>query len=262
MQTTSEPAEKHSLEAYQTRAEVIAQQVAERWRASDPEDIKSLTDAVYNALVEEANLELRQILAHLGGQCDLAMARVARGQPAFTMEKLAMLRGNIGRASTLMEVFLDRASASKLLIRIDAEPFDLAEALAEYVRAHGIEGEIAATLEACPVHADRAKLVETIGHLVTRFYFSARMHERVTVTLREVEGRIEGFVGLSPSHLKVEELMEEMRLPLSIEDVGIDVAYARAVLDRHGGTLFVATAGDASAGFGFTLPARVDPEVV
>jgi light-regulated signal transduction histidine kinase (bacteriophytochrome) len=48
--------------------------------------------------------------------------------------------------------------------------------------------------------------------------------------------------------------MEEMHAPMNIEDVGIEVAYIRAVLERHGGSLFVATAGETSAGFGFTLP--------
>lgn len=255
-QAHGQTTDDRSLQNYQTRAETIAREVTERWRATDPEDIRSLTDAVYNALVEEANLELRQILASLGGQLELAMGRVARDKPAFTLDKLAQLRGSVARASTLMEVFLDRASASKLIIQIEPEQFDLSKDLETFVTQRALGDVVQMALEPCPVEADRQKLVETVGHLITRFYFAARPHERVLLSVRVNGNAVEGFVGLSPSHLRLEELMEEIRLPLSVEDIGVDIAYARAVLDRHGGTLFVGTAGDASAGFGFTLPIR------
>lgn len=240
--------------AYQQRAQALAERVTAEWQQVHADDVRGLTDAVYCALVDEANLELRQILAQLSGQLELAGARAAKGQPAMTPEKIEGLMGAVERASSLMDVYLDRSSAAKMIIRIDAEDFDLADAFAAYLAAHGIEERVDAALLPSPIIADRAKLMDALGHLVTRFYFAGRDHERVLLQCAVVNGRIEGFIGLSPTHLQAEQLMEEMRVPLAIEDVGIDVGYARAIVERHGGVLFVATAGDHSAGFGFHLP--------
>lgn len=238
--------------AYKERAEEVVARVTTLW--ADEDDVKALTDAVYYALVEEANLELRQILAQMGGQLEMAQARAARGQPALPAEKVQSLLDAVERASSIMEVFLDRSSAAKLVIRLDVAPFDLAEAMDAYLHAHGIHEKVRLALGPARVLADREKLVEAIGHLVTRFYFAARQHEEVIVSLASKGDHVEGFVGLTPSHLSPSQLMEEMHMPLNVEDVGIEVAYIRAVLERHDGTLFVATAGEAGAGFGFTLP--------
>lgn len=243
-----------SMMVYQERAAALAEKVTQEWQQVHSDDVRGLADAVYCALVDEANLELRQILAQLSGQLELAQARAVKGQPAITPEKIATLLVAVERGSNLMEVFLDRSAAAKLIIRIDAEAFDLSEAFDAHLRAQGIHQRIDAVLTPSPIIADRPKLMDALGHLVTRFYFAARSHERVLLQCAQVDDRIEGFIGLSPSHLNPEQLMEEMRLPLAIEDVGIDVSYARAIVERHGGVLFVATAGEHSAGFGFHLP--------
>lgn len=240
--------------AYQERAAALAEKITHEWQQVHADDVRGLADAVYCALVDEANLELRQILAQVSGQLELAQGRASRGLPTMSPEKIGSLLSAVDRASTLMDVFLDRSSAAKLIIRIDAEAFDLSDAFGEYLTAHGIQERLDVVLAPAPVIADRPKLMDALGHLVTRFYFAARPHERVLLQCAQVEDRVEGFIGLSPSHLNPEQLMEEMRLPLAIEDVGIDVSYARAIVERHGGVLFVATAGEHSAGFGFHLP--------
>lgn len=243
-----------SMMHYQERAQALADKVSVEWQQVHADDVRGLTDAVHRALVDEANLELRQILAQLSGQLELAQMRVEKGQPAMMNEKIENLLTAVDRASNLMEVFLDRSSAAKLVIRLDAESFDLAAAFETYLAANGLVEKVDANLHPCEVIADRPKLMDALGHLVTRFYFAARAHERVMLQVAQVDGRIEGFVGLSPSHLGPEQLMEEMRIPLAIEDIGIDISYARAIVERHGGVLFVAAAGDHSAGFGFHLP--------
>lgn len=241
---------------YQQRAQALAEKITAEWQHVHADDVRGLTDAVHRALVDEANLELRQIFAQVYGQLELAQARAARGQPALGTEKIAGLLSAVERASTLMDVYMDRSAAAKMVIRIDAEEFDLADALGRYVELQGIRDHVDAALLPAPVIADRAKLLDALGHLVTRFHFAAGKHERVLLQCAVVDGRIEGFVGLSPTSIGPEQLMDEMRIPLAIEDVGIDVSYARAILERHGGALFVATAGESSAGFGFHLPVR------
>jgi light-regulated signal transduction histidine kinase (bacteriophytochrome) len=241
------------MSAYQARAEEVVSRVTTNW--TDEGDVKALTDAVHHALVQEANLELRQIFAHMGGQLELAKARVERGAAAFAPEKLDALIDAVARANAIMDVYLDRSAAAKLVIRIEPEPFDLGEALHDLLRAHGIADKVQVRMDEAVVEGDRQKLLDALGHLVTRFYFAARTHEAVVISLTDRgDGQLEGFIGLTPSHLRPEQLMEEMHLPMNVEDVGIEVAYIRAVLERHGGSLFVATAGEASAGFGFTLP--------
>lgn len=249
----NEERRKHMMH-FQERAQQVAEQVSAQWQNVHADDVRGLTDAVHCALVDEANLELRQILAQLSGQLELANARIAKGQPALTPEKIESLLLAVERGSGLMEVFLDRSAAAKMVIRIDAESFDLAEAFQGYLDAQGLGDRVDATLLPCPIIADKPKLLDALGHLITRFFFAAKGQERVLLQASVVDDRVEGFIGLSPSHLAPEQLIEEMRVPLAIEDVGIDVGYARAIVERHGGVLFVATAGEHSAGFGFHLP--------
>ena len=252
---TSHTEEKlKQMMAYQQRAQALAEKVTAQWQEIHADDVRGLTDAVYCALVDEANLELRQIFAQLGGQLELANMRAMKGQTALGPEKIAGLLAAVERASSLMEIYLDRSAAAKMVIRIEAEEFDLADAFGAYLQMQGMTERVDAVLAPCPMIADRPKLMDALGHLITRFYFAARDHERVVVQCAVVDGRIEGFIGLSPTHLAPEQLMEEMRVPLAIEEVGIDVGYARAIVERHGGVLFVATAGEHSAGFGFHLP--------
>lgn len=243
--------------AYKERAKEVVERVTRQWEKGPEGDVKALTEAVYYALVEEANLELRQILAQMGGQLEMALHKSSNGQAPLSNEKIRNLIDGVNRSSEIMEIFLDRSAAAKLTIRLAPEAFDLCDAVKDLLRAHGIESKLQIALQASPVLADRTKLMDAIGHLVTRFYFAARTHESVIISVSpKGDGLIEGFIGLAPSHLSASQLMEEMHMPLNVEDVGIEVAYIRAVLERHGGTLFVATAGDTSAGFGFTLPSR------
>lgn len=242
------------MTAYQARAQALADKVTQEWRAVHVDDVRGLADAVHAALVDEANLELRQLLAQVSGQLELASMRAARGQPGMTPERIDALSRAMDRASLLLDVYMDRSVAAKLAIRIDAETFDLAGALRAHLQAHGLLERVSATLTETVVVGDRAKLLDAIGHLITRFHFAARPQERVLVQCIVADGRVEGFVGLSPSHVRPEQLMDEMRLPLAIEDVDIDIGYTRAIIERHAGTFFVATAGEHSAGFGFHLP--------
>jgi len=238
---------------YRGRAEDVVQRVANNW--SDESDVKALTDAVYYALVEEANLELRQILAQMSGQLERAQGRLARGEAAFSGEKISTLLDAVSRASSIMDVFLDRGSAAKLVIRLDPESFDLGEALREFLALNNIKERVQLVIEEAPVMADRPKLTSALGHLIARFYFAAREHEDIVVSLvSKPGGPVEGFIGLSPCHLHPQQLMEEMHMPLNVEDVGIQIAYIRAIIERHEGSFFVAAAGESSAGFGFTLP--------
>lgn len=241
--------------AYREKAETVVQRVADVWRAEDATDVKALTDAVRQALVEEANLELRQIFAQMGGSLEIAAARQRRGGPGLTEPKMMSLLEAVDRASAILEIYLDPASAARMTIQLDPAPFDLAASLREHLRLHGLHDKVTASLaESITVHGDESKLLDAIGHLVSRFYFAARTHERVIVSLHRKDGVAEGFVGLTPSHVPVQQLMEEIHGPMDVEDVGIEVAYIRAMVERHGGTLFVATGGGSSTGFGFTLP--------
>lgn len=245
---------------YREKAESLASRVTQQWSDEGPQDVRAITEAVRAALVEEANLELRQVFAQMGGQLDMAVSRQKRGDTPLSEQKLRSLLEGVDRATAILDLFLDPAAAAKLTIRLDLQTFDLAASLRTFLGVQGLEGKIDANLATATVHADEGKLLDAIGHLVTRFYFAGRRHERAIVSIGVKDGRVEGFVGLTPSHLGVEELMEEIRVPMNVDDVGIEVGYVRAVIERHGGSLFVATAGESSTGFGFTLP--LPPEAV
>lgn len=258
METDSSTGSTPSMKTYQLKAEDLAREMKTKLRDELVDDPGRLTDALHTALVAEANLELRQILTHLSGQLELALHQIQTGKAGMKEARVNSMIGSVERASALVDVFLDRAAAARLLIELEPEEFDLSEEVEAFVYERRMGDEIVLNIEPTPVLADRLKVTEVVTHLVTRFYFAARNQEKAVVSLRVVDDHVEGFAGLSPSHLRTEELMNEISAPFSVEDIGIDVPYARAVLERHGGTLFVGSGGDAGVGFGFTLPLRCE----
>ncbi len=245
--------------AYRKKAESLAEDVAQRFRGVRDPEARSLTEAVHERLVAEANAELRQILTQLRVPFEIALGRpnAAERGVAIPEPKARALLVAIERASAIVEVCLDRATAAQLMIRLEREEFDLAEAIREFMDFDGLlapDSGTALVAAPSPLVADRSKLVGVIGHLVHRFHSSAKDGEEVMVLVSPVEGGVEGFVGLRPSQSNRTSLMEELTAPVRIEDIHVDVAFARAVVERHGGTLFVAHAAGNALGFGFSIP--------
>ena len=126
----------------------------------------------------------------------------------------------------------------------------------EFLQAQGLERSPHIRFNAAPAHieGDRPKIVAVLGHTVNRFIHKARRDDKVFVVVRETEAKAEGFIGSAPSRVTESELVEELQMSMNVDDAHLDTPFVRAVLERHGGTFFVAKTPPEAVGFGFTLP--------
>lgn len=219
-----------------------------------------MVDTAYVAVLEEAGWELRQVLTQLRGRLELAQMKGQTGQPTLSVEEIGRMLEGIERASTILDVSLDRNETAKQLIPIQDEAFDLTEKLRDWLAREALDDEIELPMEPAPVRGDPVKLPKAVGSMVEFFASEAQPGERVVGEVKWEGDKIRGFVGLSPSHMEVAKLMEQVASPLPVGALQFNLALVRAIIERHGGVLRVATWGEDAVGFGFELDA-LDLEV-
>lgn len=241
------------------RVDSMIERVRSAGRALGDRDVSKLATAAYSSLMEETNWQLRQILTQIHTEVDLGLDE---GE-GLSRERAERVLQAVDRATTVVDACLDRNEITKRFIRLTPEPFDLGQAMRSYLEHNGFleEGEtVRFPVEPAPIEGDRIRLVNALGYLFDRFYQVAEPGETVVGDLRWEEDEIRGFVGLDPSHLSADVLIEDLSKPLVVEDLRFDVPLARAIVERHGGLVFVDQRGETATGFGFTLPA-LDPGI-
>ncbi len=245
----------------------LARRVLEDWTHSGSQDSKTLVDNLQRAFLEEANHALRQVLFQLGARVELALVKNIQGEsiPGNLDERTASsLMDALTRAAKIVDIYLDRSKAVQYAIMLHPEPFRLDQDIHDMLKWNGFLDEprdVELDLKPATVVADRERLRDVLGHLVARFWFSRTGAERLVVRLHPTtDGGAQGFIGFSTSPLHAEDLIEEINHPLSIEAIEIDIPYTRAILERHGGTLFVASGEGETIGFGFSVPREPEQE--
>lgn len=235
-------------------AEHLVQHVRQRWDHRN-QDLDSLLDAACIALSESANHELRQVLAQLS--TELELLRLTLDVPPQAEERFDRMFTALDRASSVVSTHLDRNEACKMLIHVAQEPIDLAEILAVSLERVGLPQDgIDASLQPAPIRGDDAKLAAGLEHLIQRAARSARSRSELTAHVTVEGDTVRGLIGSDPAPMDAEALIAELEQPLDIGELGVDLPYTRAVIERHGGTLFVDRFGEEGLGFGFQLPAN------
>lgn len=294
---------------YVDAAHQAADEVVPAWRLKGSADLEQLLNAYYCELAQRANGELRQVLTRLKVELERAASEAAAdaadaggdgggeglgdgrggraeagggagggaagaGGPALSAARLDRLADAVDRAASVVDVFLDRNHAAKLLIRLRRERFDLVDALEQHLLVTGqTDGPAPIRFEAegpAEIHGDPEKLMDVLVHLVHYMRRSAGedgILVRLTAAARsaseEAQGpktgeeraeAVEGFIGVRSGRISAEELMEELSEPLRFDQMRISIPFARAVMERHGGTVFVARPDEETVGLGFVLP--------
>lgn len=235
-------------------AEQVVQRLASDWDHTH-DDLGRLLDTACVALAEEANHEIRQVLAQLGTELELLRSKLEGD--ASSLERLDRMLDGIDRASHVVGTYINRSEVAKLLIRIIPEPVDLADLLRGCLdRAGASAGQAETTLEPATIQGDRVKLATALGYLVDRFHRDAGPDQHLVVQLGANGDGVEGLIGLAPSQHAGDALIDELEAPLDIEAMNVDLPYARAVIERHGGTLYVDRFDPDGLGFGFRLPQK------
>lgn len=238
-----------------TPPETTVSRLADGWEHRHA-DLGQLLDRACSRLAVDAGHELRQVLMIVSGELELLQRRVDHSSEVD--EAFHRIGEALDRAERIVDAHLDRDEVAKMLIRVDPGPVDLSEMLRDAMMRRGLDldGEtVNARLPEASVEADPQKLDTVLDHLVERFWHARGPESRLQVSLEANDHRVLGFVGLSPSPVSRSALIEALEAPVDLESSRVDLPYARAVVERHGGKLFVDTR-DSGLGLGFMLPSR------
>lgn len=238
-------------------AQTVIQEVLDGWdhRAKGVEE---LLDKVSSELAEASNHRLRQLLTRLSTELELATEQTPDGKRAeLDPERLRRVQEAIGAASRVLVTHLDRNQVAKQLIQLNRTAIDLSKLIPDALRREGISveaPEVEIDIDPAPALGDAEKLSTVVGVLAARFWTAAGEDHALQVTVTDDGDRLRGFIGLEPCPMDRNDLIERLDGHLDLGALEPNVAYARAVLERHGGNLYVAEQGEDALGYGFTLP--------
>ncbi len=244
------------LPSYRSQAEALARDLVTAWDPHD-EDLGELAKTLHSKLAQEANHELRQVLTHLTAELEMAISNQTSGSVALPEERARQMLAALGRAASVVETFLDPDQSAVLLLQCDMEHLRLDTILSDHLAQlpEAYRGDAAEMhLAEATVEGDRDKLATSLCYLVDRFTWRSGATTAPVVRLEATEERVEGFIGAKGAPVETWDLLEELEEPLDIEAVRVDLPYVRAVIERHGGTLFVSQPEPGLVGIAFALP--------
>lgn len=233
-------------------------EVAREWDHRD-EDIGRLLDRVTNRLVDHANHELLQTLTTISTRLELAARRTPDDGAQLDPDTLDELLSAVERATDITHAYLDRRQVARSLIRLHRSPVDLGAKVDRLLEVESIPADteqVHVHTEPVEVEADEEKLSCVLDFLVSTYWRMASPDGRMAVEVRSIPDGARCFVGVDPCPVGRKQLVERLVEPLSIEAYEIDVPYARAIIERHGGLVYVASRDQGFLGYEFELPAE------
>ncbi len=256
---STDPATPDPTDTDQTVARELVRGVVEAWQENmGYEGVGTLRDHAHRAMAEEATHRLRQVLAQLDAHLELAAhgCRVEDDPEPF-LSRYPQIVQSLSRATGLLETYLEAHEIIKQMVDLDTEPFDLAQSLNDRLElAEAFIDQVPVETQMSPVfiEGDQLKLMDVLMHLVSRFQSMGRAGDAVEVRLAPDGPWARGFIGLRPGRVEALDLVRALGRPADTEGPRFDVIYARAVLERHGGSMYVERTPEDACGFGFELP--------
>lgn len=243
----------------QAAARDLVQGVVEAWHENmGYEGVGTLRDHAHQAMAEEATHRLRQVLAEIEAHLELAAhgCRVDHSPDPF-LSRYPQILKSLDRTTRLLETYLEAHEVIKQMVDLDTEPFDLAQSLTqrlELADAFIEQVPVEARISPVFIEGDQLKLLDVLMHLISRFQSLGQAGDAVEVHLSPDGAWAHGFVGLRPGRLEARELVRALGRPADTGGPRFDVIYARAVVERHGGSMYVERTPEEACGFGFDLP--------
>lgn len=246
-----------------TDPDKLQERVEELSRGWDHRDggMGRLLDYVTGPLTEQANHELRQIFTMLYTQIELASYRSDEPGARLDADTVDRMLGEIDRGSAIAETYLDRQEIAKALIRLETRDVDLAQLLTGLFQRNGLDPDREAVdtdMQPAQVEADREKIARVLDYLVTWLLRTTTDDGRLAV---HVDGGPEEacvFVGVEPCSLDRKDMVERLAQRFSLEALSIDLPYVRAVVERHGGAIYVAERQPGYLGYELEIPTGAD----
>lgn len=222
------------------------------------ESIDHMLDRLMASLAETASHDIRQLLARLSTELELAELTTEKPGACLENASLQRLLTTLEQACGLVDSYLDRNAIARAVIQLETEVLDLADLVDRLFDREGLDPadeRIEVTTESVVVDVDAEKTYRVLEFLVSSFRRASPPEGRLRVDVRKVQDRAEGFVGIDPAPWEREDLVGKLSERLDITGFEVDVPYIRAVLERHGGLLVVEGREPNFLGYKFVLPA-------
>jgi len=216
--------------------------------------------------------ELRTPLTSIQGYSQLLESRLRTDRPGETKEMahLRVIRSQVGRMRRLVDDLLDVSRIDRRGgVSIETIDFDLAEALRDAVtrvRGEHREREIALTApDTLDVHADRDRIDQVLSNLLENAVKYSPDGGPVRVTAEGRGGDVEIRVADTGVGIPGEHRQNVFERFYQADDeagrrrfggLGLGLYISRAIIDAHGGRIWVVPNHDARRGsvFGFRIP--------
>ena len=215
--------------------------------------------------------ELRTPLTSIQGYSQLLEGRL-RGSSGETKEMahLRVIRSQVGRMRRLVDDLLDVSRIDRRGgVSIEPIDFDLAEELRDAVsriaREHTDRRIDVAVPASLPVHADRDRIDQVLTNLIENAVKYSPDGGPIAVSAEGRRGEVEVRVADTGVGIPAEHRENVFERFYQADDdagrrrfggLGLGLYISRAIVDAHGGRIWVAAHGDAPSGsvFGFRIP--------
>lgn len=232
------------------------------------------THALYRVTAEKADRLLlwqdwvRYLVHDLRNPLSVAISNLAFLEPAVTdpsaIDALDDARMALHRLNSMLHDFLDTSRLTRGILRVDLKLVDLAQLADEVIREvlPTVFTRSRVTVEVsgpCEVIADRALVARIFGNLVTNALRYTRVRP-VQVLLDAAPDRVlvrvrnDGPAVPQAVRALLFEPWAAVREPGASAGTGLGLAFARLVVDAHGGGIWLESGDDGDVVFAFTLP--------
>ncbi len=231
--------------------------------------------------------ELRTPLTSIRGSLQLVLGRPQ--QPALADRTRELLEISLKNSERLIRLINDILDISKIeqgsiqLRRVSLDPADLCRAAAQEVESiaasRGIGIVVLAPGDLPPVSTDRDRALQILTNLLSNAIKFSEPGQQVELSARKGSGAIYFAVrdhgrGIAPEdHVRIFEKFHQIdsSLTRNVGGTGLGLAICKALVEEHGGRIWLDSALGQGATFTFTLPladqsepivaSRVDPNL-
>lgn len=263
------------LNVLQIRAGAQPQQQQTSYKPDNPEVILSMVQ------------ELRTPMTSIVGYIDLLMNESAGILGEMQRKFLQRIASNVDRLTMMLDDLIRLTFLDSGRFVLEPEPVDMVELIEDAItnasnalREKGLTVHLNLDEEAPLVPADRDAMGQVVGQLLTNAYLAspagtelfitARQHQmnRSTNGQREmgeyllvsIEDRGGGIALEDQPRVFARRYKAENPLITGLGDTGVGLAIAKALVEAHGGEVWLETRQGIGSAFSFILPVRQEAE--
>ncbi len=228
--------------------------------------------------------ELRTPMTSIVGYVDLMLNESAGILGEMQRKFLQRVSANITRLTSMLEdltqiTFLDAGRFTLEPESVDVVGLieDAITIASSQLREKGLTVHLNIDDDIPPVRADRDAMTQIIGQLLTNAYLASPPGSAIYVTARREVGK-NGHSGQQMMFISIEDrgggiapddqarvfarkYKAENPLIQGLGDTGVGLAIAKALVEVHGGEIWLASEQGVGSAFNFTLPLELTPEM-